>query len=75
MTRALAALLFLWLQGPPPPAAQPPAGGESDVVRARVQQYFDTQAKKDPDAALAFWSATARSPEPQAWLTVYAGTS
>jgi len=62
-----ACLSLLWLQGPPAAPvqrsapAQPPESEEA--VRAAVQQYFDAQAKKDPDAALASWSTSA-SPRP-----------
>jgi tetratricopeptide (TPR) repeat protein len=58
MTRLLVVCFaLLRLQGPPAIPVQPAA--DEDAVRAAVQQYFDAQAKKDPDAALAIWSTSA----------------
>ena len=63
---ALAALValawFLQIPAAPPPQAQPVSEDES-AVRAAVQQYFDIQARKDPEAAVAMWS-TAANPRP-----------
>lgn len=67
MTGAAAALLVLAL------LAQPPApGGDEEAVRAAVQQYFDAQARKDADGALAFWSAAANPrPTREAFAVVF----
>ncbi|MGH9409431.1 MAG: tetratricopeptide repeat protein, partial [Vicinamibacterales bacterium] len=47
-----------------PLAQQPtPVQSDEDVLRGRVQAYFEAQAAKDADLALSFWSASA-SPRP-----------
>ena len=62
----LAVLLFV--QQPPSPV---PASDE-DVLRATVQGYYDAQARKDVDAALAFWSAAANPrPTREAFVAVF----
>lgn len=68
MTGAAAALLLLALVAQPP---APPATDE-EAVRTAVQQYFDAQARKDADAALAFWSAAANPrPTRDAFVAVF----
>jgi tetratricopeptide (TPR) repeat protein len=65
MTAAAAALICLAL------LAGPQATDE-DAVRTAVQQYFDAQARKDPDAAAAFWSAQANPrPTRDAFVAVF----
>jgi tetratricopeptide (TPR) repeat protein len=65
--RGAAALLCLALLGQPPVPSP-----DEDAVRAAVQQYFDAQARKDPDAALAFWSAAANPrPTREAFAAVF----
>ncbi|HET7695765.1 MAG TPA: tetratricopeptide repeat protein [Vicinamibacterales bacterium] len=54
--------------------AQPPAepSPEETALRAAVQQYYDAQASKDADAALAFWSASANPrPTREAFAAVF----
>ena len=82
MRSAVAALLVLALQAQPPAAPpvlspqtpQSPVSPPTDeeAVRSTVQQYYDAQALKDPDKALAFWSASA-SPRPtrEAFVAVF----
>lgn len=69
----LAALLAITLLVPaqlPPSQAEPSA--EEAALRATVQQYFEVQARKDPDAALAFWSAAANPrPTRDAFVAVF----
>ena len=68
MTAAAAALLCLTLLAQQPVA---PATDE-EAVRAAVQQYFDAQARKDVDGALAFWSAAANPrPTREAFVAVF----
>ena len=75
----LAALLgfILWMQAQPalpPPSAPPPQefSAEEAAVRTAVQQYYDAQARKDPDAALSFWSAAANPrPTREAFVAVF----
>lgn len=51
-------LLLAWLaQLPVTQAPVTPAGDEE--LRAAIQQYYDAQAQRDPDKAVAFWSAQA----------------
>jgi len=71
MIRLLAACLsLLWLQGPPTAPAQPSA--DEQAVRAAVQQFFDAQARRDPDAAAAFWSAAAMPrPTRESYVAVF----
>lgn len=57
----LAVLLFVQ-QLPPATGGAGPASDE-EVLRTTVQEYFDAQARKDVDGALAFWSALA-NPRP-----------
>ena len=64
-------VLALLLQQPPLAPAAPVAPEEVDL-RARVQEYFDAQARKDADAALALWSAAANPrPTRDAFLAVF----
>lgn len=65
---ALAQIAWVLLaQQPLAPAAVDEAG-----LRARVQEYFDAQARKDADAALAFWSAAANPrPARDAFVAVF----
>jgi hypothetical protein len=58
----------------PSPAAPPQVQPSADEleVRTAVQQYFDAQTRKDPDAALAFWSASANPrPTREAFVAVF----
>lgn len=51
-------LLSLWVQ-----TVAPQPTTDEETLRALVQQYYAALEKKDPDAALAFWSTSA-SPRP-----------
>ena len=65
MTGAAAALLCVALLAGPQVT-------DDDAVRTAVQQYFDAQARKDPEAALAFWSAAANPrPTRDAFVAVF----
>jgi tetratricopeptide (TPR) repeat protein len=67
---ALAHVAFLLFVQQPPPAAA--AVTDEDVLRAAVQEYYDAQARKDVDGALAFWSAAANPrPTREAFVAVF----
>lgn len=64
------ALVLCVQQSPVPPV--PPVPPEEVELRARVQDYYDAQARKDGDAALAFWSAAANPrPTREAFVAVF----
>jgi tetratricopeptide (TPR) repeat protein len=69
MTAVATALLHLALLVQQAPVSPP---GDEEVLRAIVQEYYDAQARKDVDAALAFWSASANPrPTREAFIAVF----
>jgi tetratricopeptide (TPR) repeat protein len=76
MLHAFAALVIVvrgLAQAPAPQmSAGPPGGATEDELRATIQQYYDAQAARDPDKAVAFWSASA-NPRPgrDAFMAVF----
>jgi len=66
-------VLVLLIQQPVIPVVPvAPVAPEEVDLRARVQEYYDAQARKDVDGALAFWSAAANPrPTREAFVAVF----
>ncbi len=77
LTAFVPLLLALFAQAPAPQmSAGPPGASGDDELRATIQQYYDAQAARDPDRAVAFWSSSA-NPRPgrAAFLAVFGDPS